>query len=540
MKRKSVKSVALVLSMIMAAFVFTGCGSGNSQSSTANEEILATSDTTLTIAVGAEVQSLYTLNMNNENYIVTSMVYETLVRYENGVIVPCLAESWEWNEDDTTITFKLKEGVSFHDGGVFNAEAVKQNLDFARSNSNFSGINGIYLISGVEVIDEYTVAVSYDVPCYAYLYAYCFPNVSGMASPAMIEEDNYQTMLGVAGTGPYVYTDFVSGDYALFTKNDKWWGGDAYYSEIYAKYIPEASSRIQALQTGEVDVVYGSKLMDYDEYVQAIALDGIEGQVNEEDTLTRNLVLNASSELCSDLNVRQAIFYSVDRETIAKSLSYDYESGASSLFIEGSPYTNVEYNTVYSYNLEKAAELLDEAGWIINESTGIREKDGTQLSLRYIYYADISINGQIATAVKSNLESAGIGCETIGTDMMTWWTEGVAGNFEICAWPTEDPQSTPWKYFNEMLGADPHQPSLSALPDYSDFESNVNAFKSTANEEDVAEIFAYLLNYVNDKAIDLPISYQKDIIVYNADKVDSYDFSSTPSFFEITNITPSL
>lgn len=137
----------------------------------------------------------------------------------------------------------------------------------------------------------------------------------------MFEAENFQTFKDVVGTGPYIREEMISGDCTRFVRNENYWGEAPYYDEVVVKYIPEASSRLQALQTGEVDLIYGADLLSYDDYNQAISLDGIEGAINDGNTLTRNLVLNASSTLLSDVKVRQAIAYAVNKEEITEGLT---------------------------------------------------------------------------------------------------------------------------------------------------------------------------------------------------------------------------
>ena len=325
-----------------------------------------------------------------------------------------------------------------------------------------------------------------------------------MMSPNVFEAENFQTFTDVVGTGPYIREEMISGDCTRFVRNENYWGEAPYYDEVVIKYIPEASSRLQALQTGEVDLIYGADLLSYDDYNQALSLDGIEGAINDGNTLTRNLVLNASSEILSDLKVRQAIAYAVNKEEITKGLTYGYETPATSLFAPGAPYTDITYNSTWSYDLDKANALLDEAGWVMNESTGIREKDGQQLSLNYTY----------------------------------WWTEGVAGNYDITTWNTEGSYTEPHKFLQESLGADPHAISLQALEDFQSYSDAVNAFSTSADPEVVQSAIATALNVSNDNVIDLPISYSKDLVVYNSSKIAGYTFSSVPQFFEIDNVQP--
>lgn len=192
----------------------------------------------------------------------------------------------------------------------------------------------------------------------------------------------------------------------------------------------------------------------------------------------------------------------------------------------------------WSYDLDKANALLDEAGWVMNESTGIREKDGQQLSLNYTYWTDLSLAQDMALAIKTQLAEVGIDVTTTGQDQMTWWTEGVAGNYDITTWNTEGSYTEPHKFLQESLGADPHAISLQALEDFQSYSDAVNAFSTSADPEVVQSAIATALNVSNDNVIDLPISYSKDLVVYNSSKIAGYTFSSVPQFFEIDNVQP--
>ena len=107
-----------------------GCG-GNETPSTSQEPSSGQTEDEpkiLTTAVSAELNTLYPLNMDVQNNIGTKLCYEGLVNYENGEVVPCLAESWEFSDDGTALTFHLKEGVTFYDGTPFNAGRSRQTL----------------------------------------------------------------------------------------------------------------------------------------------------------------------------------------------------------------------------------------------------------------------------------------------------------------------------------------------------------------------------------------------------------------------------
>lgn len=188
---KKLLAAALGVSMLLS---MVGCGQSDTseQTQTDSEQTQAANENeakVLTIVTAKELDNLTTLTMNKENNIACGLVYETLVAYEDGEIVPELAEEWGWDDTNTVLTFKLRQDVSFTDGAAFNAESVKAILDFDRSNPNFSGIKGIYNIESVEVVDEYTVAVHYAAPCFSYINDFCFQNVAGMMSPNVFEAE---------------------------------------------------------------------------------------------------------------------------------------------------------------------------------------------------------------------------------------------------------------------------------------------------------------------------------------------------------------
>ena len=268
---KKLKGTILLFVFVMSlVFMLTACGSKTNEGESGDKKIL-------TLCTAKELTNLTTLTMNKENNVACGLIYETLVSYENGKIVPKLAESWEWKNEGKTLVFKLKEGVVFSDGEKFNAEAVKKILDFDHSNPNFGGIRGVAEIESTEVIDENTIAIHYGNSSKFYLNAFCFQNVLGIASPKVITEGNFETFSENIGTGPYIYKEFKSGDYTKFVKNEKYHGEQPYYDEVIIKYIPDASSRLQALQKGEVDLIYGSDLISYDDFENASKMNGVTG-----------------------------------------------------------------------------------------------------------------------------------------------------------------------------------------------------------------------------------------------------------------------
>lgn len=523
-------------------FALVACGSKPNPDAPSNLSEGSDAPKVLTMAVSAELNTLYPLNMDVQNNVATKLCYEGLVNYVDGKVEPCLAESWEFSNEGKDLTFKLKQGVTYHDGTPFNADAVKTCFEFAKGNPNFGAIRAACNLESVEVVDDYTVTFHYPNAYFAYLYDFCYPEVMILESPKVIlpkdDENRYMTMSGVVGTGPYIYDEIEEGDYVRFVRNDNYWGETPYYDEVIVKYIPESSARLQALQNGDIDMIYGSALMTWDDYEQATSLPNIKGIVSTYDSNTRNVVLNAGSVKLGDIHVREAIAYAIDKEALSDGLTLGNESAADKLFPKDTPYTSGDLNVVRTYDKDKANSLLDAAGWKVNDSTGIREKDGKPLRITFTYDSGNAMNQSIATVIRSQLAEVGIDVTTTGQDMMTWWKEGASGHYDMTIWNTEQPYTSPHNFFAPMLNRSAHAPSLAALPDISQFEAYVSEFQKTDDEDRVEEIFDYLLNFDNDNVIDLPLLYVKDMIVFNSDKISNYTFTSTPMFFDICQITP--
>ncbi|MGI6462157.1 MAG: ABC transporter substrate-binding protein [Candidatus Scatomorpha sp.] len=530
---KKLKGTILLFVLVMSlALMLTACGNKTNGDVSEDKKVL-------TLCTAKELTNLTTLTMNKENNIACGLIYETLVSYENGKIVPKLAESWEWQNEGKTLIFKLKEGVTFSDGEKFNAEAVKKILDFDHSNPNFGGIRGVAEIESTEVLDESTIAVHYENPSKFYLNAFCFQNVLGMPSPNVITEGNFETFPENIGTGPYIYEEFKSGDYTKFVKNENYHGEKPYYDEVIIKYIPDASSRLQALQKGEVDLIYGSDLISYDDFENASKMTGVTGVVNNNRTLTKNLILNPNKEELKDLKVRQAINYAINKKDIVDSLTYGNEEVAYSLFPKETPYCNISYETQYNYDIGKANQLLDEAGWALNESTGIREKDGLPLKLQYVYWSDLSLAKETALAIKTQLKKVGIEVETIEKDQMSWWTDGVKGEFHLTTWNTEGSYTEPHKFLQESITEmDPHLMPLQTLEDSNVYIDSIKLASVSIDEGKIEESIQTALRYSNDNAMDLPLSYSKDLILFRNDKIKGYNFTSTPQFFNVNSVEP--
>lgn len=516
MKRTKMKRTKRVLGLALAAVMCMGmlANSDTAYAASGTE----TSEKVLNIATIGETTTLSPLYMIADNRPTQKLLYEGLVKYVDGEIQPVLAEDWEMSEDGKQLTFYLRQGVTFHDGEPFNAEAA---------------------IANIEAVDEYTIRLTYDTPYFAYINDFCWPDVCTMISPKQITQGDFQTVNGYAGTGPYIYDEYVAGQYTTFVRNENYWGERPYYDKIVAKYIPDNASRVQALKTGEIDLIYGSAELSYEDYNQATAIDGIEGKFAPSGSTVRNIILNFNGNL-SDLSVRQALAYAIDKEAISEGLTYGYEPVANTIVPDGTPYSDICGTEDYTYNVDRANQLLDEAGWGMNQSTGIREKDGTPLHVVFTCPTDDSTIGSIATLFQSQLAEVGIEVEIKSMEKMEWY----ASYMEPTGWDITAMTAgffnyaMPQCWFSAMMAQMPEDVSIPLLDNSDEFISALSEFKTCNDDARLKELFELLINTDLDQVLDVPLTHQMDMIVYNTDKIADYNFASDYAFLDVTQITP--
>lgn len=518
MKKNTFKYIMIILCL---SFILTACSDNES----GTDKNLSKESNTLTIAYGVELENMNLVTGPVMGNVPLNLVYEPLVKYNNGELEPCLATDWTINENGKEITLQLRENVVFHDDSPFNAEAVKKNLEYSKNNPVSIWLKGASTIESIEVLGEYEIKIVYSESYYGAMYDLSAPLVLTMMSPNMIEEGNYESMTGTIGTGPYVYKSFQDGVETVFQRNEEYWGDKGNFEKIIFKYVPEESSRLQALQSKEVDMIYGSDYITYDTFYQATNVKEVEGKVSEGTLKTRNLLLNASSSILSDLKVRQAIAYGFNPQEIVDSLMYGYEEVADQILDASLPYCDVKFEKKHSHNIKKAKSLLKEAGWIIGQN-GYCEKDNQELTLNFAYTQSRSLQKEIAEAFQAQMKEIGIRVNLQPLELMAWYSEVMQGKFDVTINISYGAPFDPQNYINPMLGQSGEAVSISTLPDMQEFKNAIEKLNSTPNEKERKELYSYIFNYLNNNVIEVPISYQKELVLYNSDKIESITFGN--------------
>ncbi|MDP5272976.1 ABC transporter substrate-binding protein [Chengkuizengella axinellae] len=329
-------------------------------------------DNTLVFGRGADSVGLDPATITDgESIKVTLNIYDTLVKYADldTSIEPSLATSWESSDDGLTYTFKLREGVKFHDGTDFNAEAVVYNFErwangdkssFYYYSSMFGGFKGDegHVIQEVKAIDELTVEFTLSRPQAPFLQNVAMP-VFGIASPTALEKYGESFTENPVGTGPFVFQEWKRNDKIVLVKNDNYFmDGYPKLDSVIFVSIPDNATRLNELIAGEIDVADGVSPNDGSR---------IEGE-SDLQLFTRPsmnvgyLGLTNTRPPFDNKLVRQALNHAVDKEGIIAA----FYAGQAEPAKNPLPPVIAGYNDdiePYPYDLEKAKELLAEAGY---------------------------------------------------------------------------------------------------------------------------------------------------------------------------------
>ena len=403
------KLLTLILCLAMVLSVFAGCSStpateeGASSSGEAAQGEAADSEykDTLVFAMNTDVQSMDPQIQNDTtSEQVVKMLYNTLLKFEDdGTVVGDLAESWSVSEDKLTWTFNLKQGVKFHNGKELTSADVKATFDRAL-NAEAGGLRTteiIKMFTAVEAPDPYTVTITTDGPYGPMESLMC--NMSlGIMDADYIEQyglDLGTSVEGENGTGPFKVVSWERDQEIVVERFDDYFGTPAKLQTVVYTIIPEAASRVIALETGEVDVI--DKPTDED--LARLEADTENFTVLRKPTISQRLFrFGCNDPIISNTKVRQAIVYAIDRQAIIDALF------TGSAYPSTAPLAPVTFG--YSnlgeieQDLELAKSLLAEAGYPDGFDTKIitteRYQNGIELAeIISQQLAEIGINAEI-------------------------------------------------------------------------------------------------------------------------------------------------
>ncbi|NRI64196.1 ABC transporter substrate-binding protein [Rhodococcus sp. ACPA4] len=411
--QRAVKSAAAVTVLAVA---LAACGGASASDGTAGTPV---DGGTLTFYDPVDYAAWKPTNSLWSNSQVSNNLAERLIWQdpETGEYRPWLAESYQVSDDHLSYTFTLKSGVTFSDGTALNAGVVKANFDQHGIGDAQKGITVDPFwtdYAGTDVVDDRTVVVKLAKPNVGFIQILSNYRASSILGQSLLDRDlNGQSDIrNWVGTGPFV-VESVNGTsgVTLARRDDYNWApegsghsGPAYLEKIVFKTVPEAGTRVGALQSGEAQIA--RNIAPYDE--ETVTAGGgvllpisVQGETND---LT--LQLKDPEAPTQDKRVRLALQAATDRTEINQTvLSPNYPVPSSAL-VQGTPLRG-DSSSYLTYDLDKAKSLLDEAGWKPG-ADGVREKDGKRLAFHLRVAPYYQVSQSVLEVVQSQWRKAGV------------------------------------------------------------------------------------------------------------------------------------
>jgi peptide/nickel transport system substrate-binding protein len=392
-------------------------------------------------------------------------IYEPLVTLDVKLgIKPGLAESWQ-QPDPKTLIFKLRQGVKFHDGTDFNAEAAKFNFNRMKTEAKSVRKGELANVDSVDVVDAYTIKLNLKKPDAALL-ATLTDRAGMMVSPKVAQERGGELERNAkgAGTGPFEFVEWVRDDHLLIKRNEAYWNkqGGPYLDRVRYRPIPDDTVKLQSLQAGEIDVI---------DYVQPRDVAAVKADKNLVVVDVPSLAdfayqLSHTTPPFNSKPLRQAVAYALDLDQIVKGVWLNVGVPANGPI----PPTSWAYDKSISpikRDVAKAKAKLAEGG----------KAGGFAFTLTT---NNLPINVQEAEVMQAQLAEAGIQMKIKLVDSATLISDGNAKNFEMISYQWSgrpDPDGNVYQFFKTSPGTSLNwsgisNPKLDALLDQTREVSN--------------------------------------------------------------------
>lgn len=417
---------------LVGAFALVACGPTAEEVEEPGDETVDEPDVEQHFIIALETDIVQFDPIHIQDATTSSVAYQMMDRLmdrtPDGEPAPGLAKEWETSDDGLRWTFYLRQGVHFHDGSYFDSEVVKWHFERALGDeSAFAANYGI--VADIEVVDDYTVVFHLNEPMAAFPDNCILGNAGYIPSMKAFQEKDYDDFkMEPVGTGKFIWDEWVPGQRVTLVKNPDWWGDGPKLDRLTYRVIPESGTQVIELETGGVHLITRAGLEDLtrlqenpDFIVEVPAA-----------YRSRRLHMNVSKPPFDDIRIRQALNYAVDMPMIVEAIASPLTVPGDSLLPgPGWGHPGEGVLPTYGYDVEKARELIEEAGYELVD--GMYEKDGKPLSFTFLspdyrYYMD----KDICEAVARQLEDVGIAVELAVMEWAAFMDQVLNSEYEMC------------------------------------------------------------------------------------------------------------
>ncbi|KNZ41127.1 ABC transporter substrate-binding protein [Acetobacterium bakii] len=499
MKRKVLSVVIVVLSVLL---LFTGCSASAKTGSDEPKDLIIGAGRTFWLGEGSNV---YVHGSSN--------VWESLVRFDNEMNpIMCLAESMSPSDDGLTWTIKLKKDIKFHDGSTLNSEVAILNLDRLYHFNTvkkaydpaYESVGEFGKITNMSVVDDHTFTVTHAEPIPDFIERLVYEN-GAMFAPSSFNEN--KAIVFPYGTGPYKYKEYNEQTQVLYLeKFADYHLGEPKLDTVEFKNIADPTTRLAALQSGEIDVIsdVGGILPQ-----QAAQIESDSNLVLEEQlvsTVHYYFMNTSEGKVFSNEKLRDALSLSIDRNTIVNKILLGY--GKPSMSVLSSATKDWTVDCKYEFNIEEAKKLKTEAvGGEI--PTPIILLNSSLLG-RWPYQ-------DIAIAIQAQLKEVGIDATIETVDSATWSQRLKEGTYDIAPQPFTVSSGEPNFFFvRNALSTGSNNVSRNYGINDADLDGLIQKVAIEPNEKKRKDYYSQIQKLVSDKNYIIPI--WDDITLYATNK----------------------
>ncbi|MEW8956146.1 glutathione ABC transporter substrate-binding protein [Clostridium sp.] len=508
---KILSTIAIVTSITVG---LTACGGDSSGDGNSGDSI----KDQIVVAQGADAKSLDPHATNDQpSSRVTKQLYDRLVEQDEEMkVVPGIAKEWK-QIDDLTWEFTLNTGIKFHNGDTLKASDVVFSLNRMKSEKTVS-----HIIESVETVtakDDNTVVIKTSAP-FAPLLTHLAHPASSILSEKVVKEKGDDYGQHPIGTGPYKFSNWEVGSKIHLEKHDDYFGEKAKTDKIVFTNIKEGTNRTIGLETGEIDLAYDIEPTDTARVKDHANLKLIE----EEDLSYAYIGMNTKKEPFSNVKVRQAINYAVNKESIIKAALYGTGTMAKAP-IGDKVFGYTDKAKGYPYNLEKAKELMKEAGL----------ENGFKTT---IWTNDNPLRTQIAQIVQANLKDIGIEVEIVSLEWGTYLERTSKGEHDmfILGWTTVtgDADYGLYPLYHSKQHGSAGNRSFYTNKEVDDL---LDKAKTSTNPEERKELYDKAVTKITEEVPDIMLYYKKQNVGMQK-KVEGFKLSPA-GHHSLKNVTSS-
>ena len=508
-----------------------GCGGGDDAKKDEGADAPAAGGTadTITYSLTADPRAVDPAYFDDgESAVVSCNMYEGLYQYgkTDAKVSPCLAKDLpEISDDGLVYTIKLNEGIKFHDGTDFNAEAVKasierqlepnRNSDMPYASFVFGEEEAGNGVASVEAVDDYTVKITMRAASAPFVKNLAMALASPIVAPSAIEAaTDGQAITNPVGTGPYKFVDWTKGASVTLVANEDYWGEAPKTKNLVFKIIAEGNTRLTSLINGECDIISSVDPASADQIVD----NGFE--LFSEDGMTINyMAFNTETGKCTDQEVRKAVAQAINVEEMVKSIYGDYATVANSVMPTWmAPYTKDVKQT--AYDPEAAKKTLADKGIT---------------SLQCITYTTARPYNQkggsdLANMIQGYLSAVGVELSITQYDWTTYKTKVQTDPYDICFYGWTGDNGDPDNFMN--LLADTNWSMNVAHFQDDEYKALIAEGLKTPDGDARDAIYLQCEEMVAEKQPWVLISHSKNLLGYSPKVKDFYYHPTGVVFFK--------